>query len=211
MPYPSPSKKTSNCFPSLSFSSLCSLGLSTSGFCISSFFFLQIFCFLSWYHSGSHLSFFSLCLPSSPSLPLHPHTFSFMTVSSLHFLFLCLTQAAHPVLAAIPRSYNSIFPHKSTILSICCFNQLALPLVLWSLIMELWVFHRMCPFQQPCMFHQGILLCCPLPLNFSSPSCMAQTPCPFRPRHLNLVSEMEVSPAHLTLGPSTVTPATYKQ
>lgn len=69
-------------FPSLSFSSLCSLGLSPSVFLISSFMSLHIICFLLCSPSRSPLSFLVLCLPF-PKPSTHPHP----SLPGLHFLF----------------------------------------------------------------------------------------------------------------------------
>ena len=68
MPYLYPSERTSFFFfpwihfPSFAFSFLCSLDFSPSGFLISSFMSLHIFGFLSYSHSGPHLSFLVLGL-----------------------------------------------------------------------------------------------------------------------------------------------------
>lgn len=100
MLYLSPSKCTSIFFfhihfPSLAFSSVCSLDLSSPGLLISSFFSPHIICFLSDSHSTSLLSFF-------------PHCLSFPKPSPMcsHFLF----HGCHPSYLLI-----SVFPPSSSL------------------------------------------------------------------------------------------------
>lgn len=119
MLYLCPLKRTSNFFFYIhfpSFPSLYSVGLSTSGFLISSFISQCIFCFLSCSHSRSHLSFF---FPFASHFPNCPHvlTFSIPWEFLLSSLFSYWSYSVFPPssclssFSTMPFSHNSQFPH----------------------------------------------------------------------------------------------------
>lgn len=100
MLYLCPLKRTSKFFFYIhfpSFPSLYSVGLSTSGFLISSFISQCIFCFLSCSHSRSHLSFFFPLPLISQTVPMCSH-FLFHESSSFLVSFpIGHIQSSHPV------------------------------------------------------------------------------------------------------------------